>query len=265
MAAGEVRLLAGGTDVYPALLAKSDPRPLLDLTALPGLSGLSRVGGMWRIGALTRWSTIARAELPLGFAALQQASKEIGGWQIQNSGTLGGNLCNASPAADGVPPLLALDAQVELTRSGASRVLPLSAFILGNRRTALEQGEILTAILLPDPGQSARSVFLKLGQRRSLVISIAMVACGLSIEAGIVRHAAIAVGACSEVAQRLPALEAVLIGRKAEAGLAACVTEEHLIALKPIDDIRATASYRRQAALELTRRALVAAVEAAHA
>ncbi len=255
------RPLAGGTDIYPALAARPDARPLVDLTAVPGLAGIHRDGDVWRFGALTRWSDITRAALPPGFAALQQAAKEVGGWQIQNSGTLGGNLCNASPAADGAPVLLALDAEVELASRTTTRRLPLGDFLLGNRRTALDPGEMLSAILLPDPG-AAVSCFIKLGQRASLVISIAMVACLLEAEEGRVARAALAIGACSAVAQRLPALEAALVGQPLSAA-AQIASAAHLAHLTPIDDVRASAEYRRASALELTRRALAQAAKAA--
>src|SRR5439155_3336986 len=129
-----------------------------------GLRGISKDSGHYRIGAATTWSDIIRAKLPPAFEALKQAAREVGSVQIQNRATIGGNLCNASPAADGVPPLLALDAEVELISTQPTRRLPLSEFIRGNRRTALRPDEILAAIIIPQqevPG-TATSTFLKL-------------------------------------------------------------------------------------------------------
>jgi CO/xanthine dehydrogenase FAD-binding subunit len=123
--------------------------------------------------------------------------------QIQNSGTVAGNLCNASPAADGVPPLLALDASVELASVAGTRRLKLDDFILGPRRTARRADELLAAILIPKPRAAAHSHFLKLGARRYLVISIAMVAAAIESERGKITTARVAVGACGPVAQRL--------------------------------------------------------------
>ena len=186
------------------------------------------------------------------FGGLKQAAAQVGGRQIQNVGTLAGNLCNASPAADGVPPLLALDAQVELRSVRGTRVLPLAAFVLGPRRTARAGDELMTAVLVPH--RDAGSVFLKLGARRYLVISISMVAITLGLdEAGRVTHAAVAVGACGPVATRLPGLERALLGRSPAAVIP---TAEHLAGLAPIDDARAPASYRLDATLELLRRGL---------
>lgn len=261
--AGEtpLTLLAGGTDVYPVRTHKSAwfqpfSRDVLDLGAVADLAAIMHGPNGTRIGATATWNALAEAALPPAFDALKQASRQVGGVQIQNRGTIGGNLCNASPAADGVPPLLALDAQVELASLHGRRHLPLAAFVLGNRRTALAPDEILVAIHVPAQPKSARSTFLKLGARAYLVISIASVAAIIATDgAGLVSDARIAVGACSAAPLRLSALEARLTGRPA-GDLAALVQPDDLAALAPIDDVRASAAYRRDAALVLVRRAL---------
>jgi CO/xanthine dehydrogenase FAD-binding subunit len=200
---------------------------------------------------------IAEAVLPPAFDGLKAAAREVGSVQIQNRGTIAGNLCNASPAADGVPPLLALDARVEIASEAERRELPLSAFITGYRRTALGPGQIVTAVIVPKPSQHARSAFVKLGARRYLVISILMAAAVLERdEQGAIRHAAIAVGAASPVAQRLSPLEAALRGLPAGERPSVHVRAEHLAVLSPIDDVRATADYRREAALAVVGEAL---------
>ncbi|MDQ6684692.1 MAG: FAD binding domain-containing protein, partial [Pseudomonadota bacterium] len=239
-------LLAGGTDWYPARVGKPTDEALLDLSALAALRGIEGDGTAWTIGATTTWSDLARAELPPLFHGLQAAARDIGGVQIQNAGTVGGNLCNASPAADGVPALLALDASVVLVSAAAGeRCLPLRDFIVGPRRTLRRSDELLTALRIPARAESARSVFAKLGGRRYLVISIAMVSAVVVVDAdGIVSHAAVAVGSCSPVAQRLDALEARLVGVSV-AAMADLVEAGDLAALTPIDDVRASATYRR--------------------
>lgn len=255
-------LLAGGTDVYPVRTHRTawfEPfsRDILDLTAVPELDGIAHAGDGTRIGAATTWSAVATAALPPAFDTLKQASRQVGGVQIQNRGTVGGNLCNASPAADGVPPLLALGAEVELASLRGRRRLPLSEFVLGNRRTALAADEILVAIHLPPQPPQARSTFLKLGARTYLVISIASVAAVIAKDgAGRIASVRIAVGACSAAPQRLNALETRLIGEKLTPALAETVSPDDLAALAPIDDVRASAAYRRDAALVLVRRAL---------
>lgn len=247
-------LLAGGTDHYAGT-----PRldgDILDLTAVAALRGIRRERGSWRIGATTTWSEVLRTRLPPAFDALKQAAREVGGVQIQNAGTVAGNLCNASPAADGVPPLLALDASVELCSVRGERTMRLKDFLRGPRRTALAPDEILCAIRIPAPAPGTRSRFLKLGARRYLVISIAMVAVVLEVRGPRIAEARIAVGACSAVAQRLEALEDALVGVTPDGNLGERARPAHLSALQPIDDVRASAEYRREAALTLVRRAL---------
>jgi CO/xanthine dehydrogenase FAD-binding subunit len=254
------RILAGGTDIFPA----AGERPLLgrhiDVTGIAALREVE-VGKDWtRIGAAVTWSDIAKTSLPPAFDALKVAAREVGGIQIQNRGTIAGNLCNASPAADGVPPLLALEAELELACEHGLRRLPLSEFILGNRRTALAPNEIVTAVFVPTPRPSMRSSFLKLGVRRYLVISIVMVAALLDIVEGVVCEARVAVGSCSAAAKRLPAVERRLVGARAQSGLAALVQNEDIAALTPIDDLRATGAYRSDAALTLIRRGIESCV-----
>lgn len=259
-------VVAGATDHYPARVGRVVDEDVLDVSALAGLRGIAPVeaspglpAGGWRIGALTTWTDLTEAPLPPLFNGVRLAARSIGGRQVQNRATVGGNLCNASPAADGLPNLLALDAVVELASARGVRQVPAPAFVTGNRRTVRAADELMTGILVPSglPSTEARSTFLKLGARAYLVISIAMVAAVLETGAdGRVARARIAVGACSEVARRLPSLEAELLGRPADASLAAVVRAEHLADLAPIDDVRGTAAYRREAALVLVRRAL---------
>lgn len=254
----DVAVLAGGTDIHPARATRAawgDPvhKDVLDIGALPGLRGIEGKDDHWRIGALTTWSDLIRAELPPLFDGCRLAAREVGGVQIQNRGTLAGNLCTASPAGDGIPCLLALDASVELASLKGTRIKALSEFNTGYRRTALAADEIVTAILVPRRRPTARSAFRKLGARKHLVISIAMAAAVLDFESdGRIAGAAVAVGSCSAVAQRLGELEAALIGAPAE-GAAEIVRPEHFARLAPIDDIRSTAAHRRHAALVLVR------------
>ena len=256
LAARPLTVLAGGTDHYPARVGRDAVEDILDLTALASLKGISRALAGWRIGAATSWTDVIEARLPPLFDALKLAAREVGGVQIQNAGTVAGNLCNASPAADGVPALLVLDASVELASRRGSRLVPLEDFIVGPRKTARAADELVTAVLVPAPRHDARSHFLKLGARKYLVISIAMVAIVVETEQGTVRAARIAVGACSPVARRLPSLEKALEGRALDDKLAELVRPEHVAALQPIDDVRSSADYRRHAATVLVRRGL---------
>jgi CO/xanthine dehydrogenase FAD-binding subunit len=249
-------ILAGGTDFYPARVARPLPADVLDITGLRELRGIIARPAHWRIGAATTWSEVIEAKLPPVFDGLKLAAREVGGTQIQNAGTVAGNLCNASPAADGIPALLALGAEVELAKAAGTRRLALAEFITAPRKTALQPGELLTAVLIPQPGSAAASHFLKLGARRYLVISIAMASAVIEHKAGKVQAARVAVGACSPVAMRLPALEAELRGKRFDASLADWVNPAQLSGLAPIADVRASAEYRMQAALELVWRLL---------
>jgi len=258
-----IQVLSGGTDFYPALGDRIAQEPVMDISGLGELRGISNDANYIRIGGLTTWTDVIQTPLPRCFDALKSAAREVGSVQIQNRGTVAGNLCNASPAADGVPPLLALDAEVELASSTGSRRMPLAEFIVGNRKTQRRADELLTAVWVPRTLEDARSTFLKLGARRYLVISISMVAVVILADAGKVAAARVAVGSCSVVARRLTALECELVGASVRDRLSARVTRDHLAPLSPIDDVRATAEYRRDASLTLVRRALDACVEAA--
>lgn len=262
LSAGDARILSGGTDFYPAQGERVVRDRVVDISALGELRGVSRDPDFFRLGGLTTWSDILRAPLPRCFEALKSAAREIGGVQIQNRGTVAGNLCNASPAADGVPPLLALDAEVELVSKEETRRMALAKFIVGNRKTQRKADELLTAVLVPRALENATSSFVKLGARRYLVISIVMAAAVVQADdAGRVAYARIAVGSCSAVAQRLLALEAALTGTQIGDGFIGRARREHLAPLCPIDDLRATGEYRMDAVLTLVQRALNQCVE----
>ncbi len=253
LAAGPRVILAGGTDLYPSHVARPLPGPILDITALPDLRRIEAHPGYWRIPCLATWSDVIGADLPALFDGLRAAARQVGGVQVQNAGTVIGNLCNASPAADGIPNLLALDATVELASRAGTRHLGVADFVQGNRRTARRPDELAVALRIPRPAGPALGVFEKLGARRYLVISITMVAVVAEFDpAGRIRRARVAVGACGPRALRLPGLEAALAGRRPEPDL---VTPD-LAPLAPIDDVRASAGYRLQATEELLRRAL---------
>ena len=264
----DVKVIAGCTDYFPQHGTRQACPRVLDVTGIPELRGVVRNDTGWRIGATTTWTDIIRADLPTAFDGLKAAACEVGSVQIQNAGTIAGNLCNASPAADGVPPLLTLDATIELRSFGGRRDVALSDFITGVRRIDLAPGELVTAIHIPDLPARTTSSFLKLGSRKYLVISIAMVSALVSLDgAGRIDVARISVGACSAVATRLHGLEAALIGLSPDqlGGLPDIWPElfsVHLGPLSPIADVRGSAEYRLEAASELCRRAVLAALTA---
>jgi len=260
---GAITVIAGGTDYFPARVERPANEELLDITAIAALRRIETTPSHFRIGAGVTWTDLIRADLPPCFDGLKLAAREIGGVQIQNTGTIVGNVCNASPAADSMPNLLTLETEVELASAQGERRLKLGEFVTGNRKTLRRPDELVTALLIPRGLEASRSSFVKLGARRYLVISIVMLAAVMEKQEGKVAAARIAVGACSEVARRLPALERALLGRPWDRTLAAVIEPSHLAGLSPIDDVRAGAAYRRDAAQVLLRRALEAMGEAA--
>ena len=268
-------VFSGGTDFFPARVDRPITETVIDISRVRELKGISFEADRILIGGRTTWSEIASVALPRGFDGLKSAAREIGGIQIQNFGTVAGNLCNASPAADSVPPLLTLDAEVRLASASGTRTLPLGDFILGNRKTARRADEILTSVAVPRRLGDAASSFLKLGARRYLVISIVMVAVTIlndkwngdvnderNGQGSCVAEARVAVGSCSAQARRLTRLEASLVGAAARPGLGKLATADYLDALSPIDDVRGTAAYRRDASITLVQRAIDACVAA---
>ena len=247
-------LLAGGTDFYPARVGKHLNEKVMDLTGIRELRSIRETDDQIYIGALTTWTDIVNSNLPAAFEGLRKASKTIGGVQTQNAGTICGNICNASPAADSVPNLMALDAKVQLMSVKETRIIPMEEFILGNRKTARKSDEFVSGLIIPNPGKDARGNFEKLGSRAFLVISIAMVGVVTEVtETGEIANLNVAVGACSAVSQRLYLLEKEAKGQKLQE---LEIKPLHLENLEPIDDIRGTAAYRNAVISELVMRAV---------
>ena len=259
IADGEGKIVAGGTDVYPSAKQGAVPPFYVDVTRISGFSDITRSDEGTLFGAAVTWSDVITAELPSAFDALKAAAREVGSIQIQNSGTVVGNICNASPAADGVPALLALDAMVEIeSATRGKRAIKLEDFITGVRQKDLASDEIVAGIRVPH--EACRSAFEKLGSRRYLVISICMTAANVALQGdGTIKQAKIAVGACSAVAKRLRSLEQDIVGLKPEDVV---INPSHLDILSPIDDVRGSAEYRRDVVSEQVRRAIVKAASA---
>ena len=257
MRAGGTAVLAGGTDVYPAHVGRPFEGPLVDIGGLDELRGISETPEGYRLGALTRWVDVIAAPLPSGFDGLRAAAREVGSVQVQAAGTIGGNLCTASPAADGMPPLLTLDASVELRVGGRhprARARGLRHGVPADGAGARRAGDggadparggrgaldVRQARAAPVPGDLDRDGGR--GDRRGA---------GRHGRAGADRRRGLL-----PVARRLRDLEAELVGRSVDEDLGALARSEHLASLAPIDDVRATAEYRRDAALTLVRRAV---------
>ena len=232
----DCRPLAGGTDL---MVMRPLPRALLDLWHLGELKGIRRGDGAIEIGAAESYtgiigSALVREHLP----ALAAASRTIGAAQIQNRGTLGGNLANASPAGDTLPVLLAADAVVVTDR----RAIPVADFFIGYRKTALLPGELIVAVRFPLDGRVVR--FLKVGTRAAQAISKVVLAVSRA-------PARIAVGSVAEVPLRARGAEQAL-ERGDVAGAVTTIAAD----IRPIDDVRSTAAYRRAVTRNILRRLL---------
>lgn len=260
LATSDARVLAGGTDVFT--LDWPTQQQFINIAGVPELKAIEEHDDFWRIGAAVTWSDLADANLPTLFEGLIAAGKEVGSIQIQNAATVVGNICNASPAADGTPVLIALAAEIEIADNTGVTVLPINEFVLGPRNIALKSGQLVIAIRIPKKLGQAISRFCKLGSRKYLVISFVSVAIVIRVEADVVTSAGIAVGSCSPVACRLPSLEARIIKQPVEfLSSKDIIADSDLSPLTPIDDKRATAEYRLHAARSLLQRTLNAIPE----
>ncbi len=253
--AGEVRPLAGGTDVLvKAKDGGEDLSALFDLTAVPEIAGIQeRDGDLW-IGATATHTEMLRSPLVARFApALPGACAVIGGPQIRNRGTLGGNLANASPAADTVPPLYAADAMVEVASVSARREVPITEFFAGPRQSVLAPDELILGVRVPKH-EGVRGVFLRLGQRQAQAISKVSIAVAMTFKDGRPGWVRVALGAVAPTVVRAPATEKALMGGGWDALQRAkdAVRGE----VRPIDDLRSTAAYRREMAAVLLERAV---------
>ncbi len=260
LASSDKQVLAGGTDVFT--LDWPAQQQFINIARVPELKTIEEHDVYWRIGAAVTWSDLASAKLPVLFDGLIAAGKEVGSIQIQNAATIVGNVCNASPAADGTPVLIAMDAEIEITDKSGTRVLPICEFVLGPRSIALKPDQLVVAIRIPKKPGSVTSQFCKLGSRKYLVISFVSIAAVIAVESNFITSAGIAVGSCSPVACRLASLEARLVNQPLQVLSDIEVTPEaDLAPLTPIDDKRATADYRLQAAQSLLQRTLNAIPE----
>ncbi len=256
----ESQLIAGGTDLIPRMRSnKTAPRLLLDLRRL-GWDLVEEVKGGCLLGACLSITQIIHSErLRASFPALIQACKEIGGPTLRNRGTLGGNLANASPAADTAPPLLVFDGEIVALSISGVRNIPISSFFTGHGRTCLEKGEVIRGIFVPQVREKTASIFLKLGNRSAMAISVVSASVRISLdEVGGIKTARIALGSVAPLPLQIPDAEAVLMqGLNDDAIRTASEIVRETIS--PISDIRASAEYRRRASEVLVRRALNAA------
>jgi CO/xanthine dehydrogenase FAD-binding subunit len=234
--------IEGGTDVMVELnFDRARPPALLNLNEVGELKGWSRENGILRLGASLTYDEAMRAPLAEELPALAEASRTVGSPQIRNRGTLGGNLGTASPAGDALPPLLIEDAEIELASVHGVRTMPLSEFLVGPKKNALAEDELITAVLLRPSGTP--QTFMKIGPRNAMVIAVCSLALSADSERGVLRASFGSAGPVTGL------VTAPLDEREAFPELVAQ-------AASPIDDVRGTADYRRHALQVLTTRAL---------
>lgn len=255
------RFLAGGTDLLVAMReGRARPPALISLRRVPELAGISD-GGALTIGALTTVADlIAHRGVAEACPVLVEAARAIGGPQIRNAATVGGNLCNASPCADLAPPLLVLDAAVRLEGPRGGRELPLEDFFEAPGRTRLAPGELLTAIVVPRPPSGARAAFAKKG-RVAMDLALASVAVLLELDGDRCGLARVAAGSVAPRPIRLRGVEALLEGQRLEPERLAAARAQAEREVSPISDVRAGAVYRRRLVGALLSRAVARLLE----
>lgn len=250
--------LAGGTDLLVQI--KERHRPVSAVMSLKRVqevhefanNGVLTIGSAVKVGRIAADSWVQQY-----FTSLAAGAGLIGSVQIQNMATVGGNICNASPSADTAPPLLALDTQLLIASAQGERTLPLSDFFLGPGRTALQPGELLKAILLPHPKTRSGSFYYRHTPRAHMDIAVVGSAAMLGLdEEGRIAEARIALGAVAPTPVRAPDAEALLIGETPCEELFAHAASAAVAAARPIDDLRASADYRRHLVKIFTQRAL---------
>lgn len=257
--APDVRYIAGGTDLIIQLRrGAARIANLIDLSGLDALRGISERSGGFRIGALCTHKDIdLHPGLLRDYPALGQAARVVGGHQVRNAGTIGGNLANASPAADVAVALLALDAEILVQGMAGSRSLAIADFFTGPGQSLLQPGELIEAILLPKPAAHETSCFLKAGRRKAMEIAVVSVAVRLRLDvAGAIADIRIALGAVGPKPLRALQAEKLLLGARPDAALFAKAAEAAQAECTPRSDVRAGAAYRRNLVGGMLQRAL---------
>jgi carbon-monoxide dehydrogenase medium subunit len=258
--------LAGGTDLLVKLRAGAvTPRVVVDLKSVPRLRGIEHDAKGWRIGAATTCAEIGEhAALASAWPGVVEALQLIGSTQIQGRATLGGNLCNASPAADSVPALIAAGAKCEVAGTKGQREVPVEQIVTGPGRNALKPGEFILGFRLPEPPGRSGDAYLRLIPRTEM--DIAVVGAGVSLtldDQGVCTHARVALGAVAATPLLVEAAARALVGTRVDDGALEALAAAASAACKPIDDKRGTVAYRVKVAGVLAKRAARMAFERA--
>jgi len=252
-------LVAGGTNVCVDIRAgKFNDRALISIRDVAALNGISLEDGVISIGASTTLAAIAQSELLKEHApCLYMAANVFADPTTRNSATIGGNIANASPAADTAPPLMALGAAVHTLSSNGAREIAIDEFFVGVGRTSLNPDELITHLTF----SPAKSGYVKLGLRNAMAISVVSAAAVVENENGIIKRVRVALGSVAPTPVRARHVENALVGKRFNEDTIALAAEMVQHDVRPIDDIRASANYRRQVAPVVVKRALRLAVD----
>jgi carbon-monoxide dehydrogenase medium subunit len=261
----QAAVLAGGTALLVDIRhGELQPRHVVSLWKIPGLD-VFRANGDLEIGALQTVRALGNSVDRPVLAGLREAAGQLGSWQIQNMATVGGNICKASPGADLVPPLLCLDARLDMQSAHQRRDIPLDGFLIGPDQTAIDSGEILVKILVPPPPPRSGTAFLKIMRRQALDCSIVSVCSRITLEPdGLTcKEARIGLAAVAPNPFRAKRAEAALAGARLDDESLRQAAELARSEARPITDVRASAEYRSRLVAVLVERTLRLAADRA--
>lgn len=247
----------GGTDLMVAMRnGVSVPSHVVDLNEIPELNYVKEEEGIIMIGATATHSQVANSPLVTGIHSLVDSVSRIGSPQIRNRGTITGNICNASPAADSAPPLLVHMAEVEIQSIDSKRTIPIEDLFAGPKINSLEPGELLTEIRIPVPPVGSASSFKRIGRRRAFTLSVVSAAAYIQMEDEECTDAKVAFGSVAITPLRVREAESLLTGSKLDEVTINAASKAVYEAVKPITDVRGTSEYRKDMCPVLMRRAI---------
>ena len=259
------QVFAGATDLIPQMRGgRPEPSVLIDLKRVDRMMSVADTGRGWTIGAATPTSALTRdAQFTKAFPGLSEASGLIGSDQIQNRSSWGGNLCNASPAADSVPSLIANDARAVIASQNTTRTIPVADVVTGPGSTSLDAGEFVVEFEVDAPAPHTADAYLRMIPRTEMDIAVVGAAVRITMDGDTCTAASVVLGAVAPTAVRVPDAEAALVGSTLDDTAMASVAAAASAACNPIDDKRGTIEYRRQVAGVLARRAATIAASRA--
>jgi aerobic carbon-monoxide dehydrogenase medium subunit len=254
---GSAFVLAGGTDLLVRMKTGAvEPALIVDIKRIPGMSEIKTTQTGFRVGAAVSGAQLgAHKALAKAWPGVVEANNVIGSDQIQSRATMVGNLCNASPAADSVPAMIAAGAKAVLVSKGGRRTVAVEKILTGPGRTSLKKGEVVEAITLPKPEKRSGDAYLRFKPRTEMEIAVVGVGISLTIERGVVKKARVCLGAVAPTPVLVPAAAKALVGSKLDDAALSALAAACSAACDPIDDKRGTAAYRIRVTGVMARRA----------